>query len=82
MSGYGYSDGYGDYDEDPEDDGYEEVTGELRAATAKAVLLLVGGEELWFPRSLLEDDAAVDEAAPGDEVALAVAAWKLRELGL
>lgn len=53
-------------------------------ATAKAVLVLVPGEqgprELWFPQSQIHDDSEVWKE--GDEGELVISEWIAKEKGL
>lgn len=47
--------------------------------TDRAVLVEVGGEEYWIPRSVIEDGDELDE---GDNGEIEVADWFLRKEGL
>jgi hypothetical protein len=50
------------------------------AATAKALLCVVGGEEHWVPRSQIHDNSEVYEK--GHEGKLVVTAWWADKAGL
>lgn len=45
----------------------------IKAATDKALLCIVGSEEIWIPRSQLHDDCELDEA--DDEGDLIIPKW-------
>jgi hypothetical protein len=48
--------------------------------TPKAILVNVGGEELWFPKSQLSEDNEVNEE--GDEGVLIISLWIAEQKGL
>lgn len=53
---------------------------EIRAETAKALLLVVGGEEYWVPLSQIAD---ADDYNKGDtDVEVAVTEWFAKKEGL
>lgn len=51
-------------------DGYVEFYAEAKHQTAAALLVLVGGQEVWFPKSVLHRDSSVRET--GDKGSMIV----------
>lgn len=52
----------------------------IKVETDKAFLCLIGDEEMWLPKSQIED---VDDYAEGDtDVELAISEWIANEKGL
>ena len=67
---------------------YTEIEGKLLVARPRAVLVCIDnidgdeacqGDEIWFPRATIEDEA--DGAEEGEEVCLNVADWFLKQEG-
>lgn len=52
----------------------------IKAATDRAVLAVIDGEEHWIPRSVIEDGD--DIVAGGDPEELSVAEWFVNKEGL
>lgn len=46
---------------------------EIKASTAKAILCIIGSEEVWIPRSQLHEDCS--ELDKGDEGDLIIPDW-------
>jgi hypothetical protein len=49
-------------------------------ATGKALLVLVEGEEVWIPRSQIQEDSEVQDE--GDSGTLVIPMWLAEEKGL
>lgn len=52
---------------------------EIETTTDAAVLAVIDGDELWIPRSVIEDGNSVEE---GDDDSLEVAKWFAEKEGL
>jgi hypothetical protein len=58
---------------------FEDV--EVKVATEKAMLCVIGDDEVWIPRSQVIDDGT-DVSAAGDAGTLVVTKWIATEKGL
>jgi hypothetical protein len=57
-----------------------EITEPVKRETEKALLVEIGGEELWIPKSQIHDDSEVYRE--GDTGKLVITEWIAREKGL
>lgn len=63
-------------------EGHELGEGIVLRTTESAVLVLVEGEEIWVPKSLLHDDSEIDEdSEKDDEGTLVVPLWWAEQEG-
>ena len=59
---------------------FDDVQGLRASDTGKALLCLIGEEEVWIPQSQIDDESEVYE--PGGEGVLVVSQWIAEEKGL
>jgi hypothetical protein len=66
-----------------EEDGVELEVEEVKAVTAKALLIVVDGAEYWLPKSQTHEDSELDgDAEKGDEGIVTVTSWWAEKEGL